>query len=655
MIPMTKPSQTLCGLRYTWYVPTDAHCLESIETYFVLQSTRDAASKVPINFITRPGVYLTKACFADGVYDDIPAQTCISNLLALQFRRLVVDLYWDTINRQFTLCPVELPPLSGNATSGISVDVSALSSLIATTSTSDPSANPTDTPNGNVFFLVKRQSDLSNTTTTPTTSLAPSSTSTMPASIPTTTGVDGTTLLELGDYKCSLDLNLESIISLYDSYFTNTSDTVSVRLAYLDINLHAAAPFTAPSDAALAPTGGHLPQPDELIGAQLQAAFPRSLYTPETLQDDRSDLHRSWFRDSFSLSTETSYFQTQDGPDNDLVTLDGWPGESWILLTDSRRILAGWGHVDPQMAGYDFVADSGRVFPHGYINSNSSSIIDAGSDVDAACFYRPDVFSIAQDNSSWAVATIDQAASDSLSDIIGNATRCGISSMLNMTFTGSALLDNLEPYREFARAAIFGWAKGEPRNTSTPGVDLHGDDDEYKCAVIDASSGYQGHWRVENCQQRRRAACRISGQPYLWRLSTISVPFGAAPDVCPTDTSFDLPRTGLENTYLYNKILDDSQTSDSSDAELLTGGVWINFNCLDVPDCWTPGGPNASCPYVYNGDEVRQRNVLIPTIAALIVLILTVLTILVKCNENRRSNRTRRRGDNGWDYEGVPS
>lgn len=576
-------------------------------------------------------------------------------MLALQFRRLVIDLYWDTINRQFSLCPVELPPLSGNATSGISVDVSALSSLIATTSSPNPAANPTDSPNVNGFLLLKRQSDLSNTTTTSTSSLISSSTPTLPASIPTSTGVDGTTLLELGAYKCSLDLNFEAIISLYASYFRNTSDTISVRLAYLDINLHAAAPFTSPSDAAIAPTGAHLPQPGQLIGSQLEDAFPRALYTPQMLQDDRSNLGRSWFRDSFSLRTETNYFQIQDGPGNDVQTLDGWPGESWILLTDNRRILAGWGHIDPQMEGYNFQADSGLVFPHGYINSNSSAVINAEGGAESACFYHPDVFSLTQDNSSWAVATINDPSSNPLSDLLSNATRCGISSMLNMTLTGPASLNNLESYQDFSRATIFGWAKGEPRNTSAPGVDAPGDDNQYRCAVIDASSGYQGHWRVENCQQKRRVACRISGQPYLWRLSLTDVSFGSAVEACPDDTSFGHPRTGLENTYLYHKILNDSQTSDSDETELLMQGVWINFNCLDVPSCWTSGGPNATCPYVDNGEQVRQRNVLIPTIAALIVLMLTVLTLLVKCNENRRNNRTRRRGDNGWDYEGVPS
>ncbi|KEF57825.1 uncharacterized protein A1O9_05745 [Exophiala aquamarina CBS 119918] len=621
----------------------------------VYLSTRDASSVVPINFITHPAVSLTKACFADGVYDDIPAQTCISNLLALEFHRLVIDVYWDTINRQFNLCPVELPPLSGNATSGISIDVSALSSLTATTSSTDSASNPSDTPNGNGSFLIKRQSDISNTTTTPTTSLAPSITATMPTSIPTTTGVDGSTLLELGSYTCSLDLTLDSIISLYGSYFQNTSDTVSVRLALLDINLHAAAPFTSPSNPALTSTGAHLPRFEELIGTQLEAAFPRALYTPEMLQADRFDLGKSWYRDSYSMGTETTYFKVQRGVDNIAQTPDGWPGESWILLTDNRRLLVGWGQIDPQMQGYDFRRDSRRVFPSGYINANSSTIINADSGIGSTCFYQPDVFSIARDNSSWAIATINQSTMDPLSDIISNATRCGISTMLNTTLTGSALLSNLQPYRDFARAAVFGWARGEPRNASAPDFNAEGADDQYRCAVIDSTSGYLGHWRVEDCQQKRYAACRISGQPFLWRLSQMEVSFGAATESCPNDTRFDLPRTGLENTYLYEKILNDSRSAEGNEAELKMKGVWINFNSLDVEDCWTSEGPNATCPYTDNGEEMRQRNVLIPTIAALIVLILTVLTLLVKCNENRRNSRTRRRGDNGWDYEGVPS
>jgi len=51
----------------------------------------------------------------------------------------------------------------------------------------------------------------------------------------------------------------------------------------------------------------------------------------------------------------------------------------------------------------------------------------------------------------------------------------------------------------------------------------------------------------------------------------------------------------------------------------------------------------------------QRREVLIPTIAAIIVLLLTALTLFVKCNVNRRMSRRRKRGEGGWDYEGVPS
>ncbi|RVX75740.1 hypothetical protein B0A52_00096 [Exophiala mesophila] len=629
------------------YAP-DPGTLPDEQWEVIYLSSRDASSAIPINFITHPGVYLTPACFANGVYDDIPAQTCISNLLALQFRRFVVDLYWDTINRQLSLCPVELPPLAGNASSGLSVDISALSSL---TATNTPVASTTPPTGGSP---VKRQTeDPSLNTTTPTANVTTSATSTMPASIPTTTGVGGTTLLEIGKYRCSLDLNLDSIISLLSSFFSNTSDTLSVRLAYLDLNLHAAAPFTAPGEPAGNVTGQKLPILEELAGSQLSSAFPRALFTPEQLAEDRRDLGRSWYRNSFSQSTDTSYFEELRGSGHNNFTLDGWPGEAWLLLSDNRRLLASWGQIDPQMQLYNFQEDAASVFPAGYINADTNISVDDTNSIDTGCFYRIDEFEVNQINSSWATATFRESIPDSLSDTIGNLTSCGISSVLNSSLSGTVTQDNLAPYKSFAEATVFGWARGEPRNVSRQGGG--GSNNGNRCAIIDSTSGYNGHWRVDNCQSRHRVACRARHQPYVWNISTMSVPFGAAPDVCPDGSTFQLPRTGLENTYLYQRILGESMTSDTNDGNSMLEGVWINFNSLDFPNCWTSGGPNATCPYVDTSSEQRQRNVLIPAIAALIVLLLSVLTLLVKCNENRRNSRTRRRGDNGWDYEGVPS
>ncbi|OAL26433.1 hypothetical protein AYO20_10101 [Fonsecaea nubica] len=627
----------------------------------VFLSMRDASGQVPINYITSPGIYVTKACFSDGVYDDLPAQTCISDLFASQYRRLIIDLYWDNINRQFSLCPVELPPLVGNATAGYSVDSSALYSITASTSFETPVSSTTVVSNASVSLVPSLEirqasSSLLDNSTSPLTTTSPSitrsitTTATSDVAIPTATGVTGGTLLKLGPYMCSLDLNIGSVISLYNDYFDHTSDTISARLHFLDINLHAAAPFTDPSSPAHTPMPGRLPHSDELIGAQFQAALGRDIYKPQDLQEDRRNLNKSWFRDDYRVTTDANYFRTEPtGQDDVLSTPDGWPGQDWILLTDSRRLLLSWDQIDSQMAAYDFLTESSSIFNATELFSTPSVEWSDTGVVTSGCYYRPGDTT----NASWAIATIQDTSPNALSLLAGNLSACGYSPIINMTLDGLSVQNNLASYRDFAQSTVFGWAPGQPLNTSS--VKNNGkSDDQLRCAVIDSTSQFQGRWRLESCQKSRRAACRIAGVPYAWRLSTFDVPYSAAPDACPEHTSFDLPRTGLENTYLYRQILNDTNPPDD-DSDKILSGVWIDFNSLDEEDCWVLGGPNATCPYLDFQQEDQQRQILIPTIAALIILILTVLTILVKCNQNRRNSRTRRRGDNGWEYEGIPS
>ncbi|OAP58315.1 hypothetical protein AYL99_07405 [Fonsecaea erecta] len=628
----------------------------------VFLSMRDASGQIPINFISSPGVYVTKACFSDGVYDDLPTQTCISDLFASQYRRLIIDLYWDNINRQFNLCPVELPPLVGNSTAGYSVDSSALYSITASTSFSPPptTTNPSNTTGSLAPSLEKRQTSLSSldNSTSPissaTDSISSAATTTSDVAIPTSTGATGGTLLTLGPYMCSLDLNIGSIISLYNDYFARTSDTISARLHFLDINLHAAAPFTDPSSPAHTPMPGRLPSSDDLIGAQFEAALGRDIYTPQDLQADRKDLNRSWFRDNYRVITDANYFRTVEIEGDDIIsTPDGWPGENWILLTDSRRLLLSWDQIDPQMAAYDFLSESGTVFNATELFPTPPVEWSDSGKVTSGCYYHPGDTTIAQTNASWAIATIEDISSGALPILAENLMACGFSPVINTTLNGLSVQHNLNTYQNFARSTMFGWAPGQPLGTSS-GQNDGVTDDDLRCAVLDATSGSQGNWRLEQCQKSRRAACRIAGQPYAWRLSTFDVPYSAAPDSCPDHTSFDLPRTALENTYLYRQILNDTSPRDD-DSDGILSGVWINFNSIDQANCWVLGGPNATCPYSDFKEAEQQREILVPTIAALIILILTVLTILVKCNQNRRNSRTRRRGDNGWEYEGIPS
>jgi hypothetical protein len=35
-------------------------------------------------------------------------------------------------------------------------------------------------------------------------------------------------------------------------------------------------------------------------------------------------------------------------------TEDGWPAESYVEFSKSKRLLIGWGTIDLQMAGYNF-------------------------------------------------------------------------------------------------------------------------------------------------------------------------------------------------------------------------------------------------------------------------------------------------------------
>ncbi|KAI7525095.1 hypothetical protein KC331_g17731, partial [Hortaea werneckii] len=108
---------------------------------------------------------------------------------------------------------------------------------------------------------------------------------------------------------------------------------------------------------------------------------------------------------------------------------------------------------------------------------------------------------------------------------------------------------------------------------------------------------------------------------------------------------FATPRTALENTYLVNawrEYLQEHPNPNSNTNTQNNGAsqsndelLWLNFNNLDATTCWVLG-QNTTCPYISTMvSETRQ--VVVPTVAAVIVF------------------RRKRRGEDGWDYEGVPS
>lgn len=596
-----------------------------------MQSDRDVSSQVPINFVPHPGVYVTAACFGNNVYENDGVEKCLSNLLSSQIRRYVLDIYWDTVNRRFALCPVEIPGLSRDTSQNFVyersiVDVTAMASGSITARQTMPTSGSNTTSNAT-------QSSITETSTA--------------ASYSVISSGDGTRVLQLGPYQCSDTLTLKSIALVFSQFFTKTANNIDAKIILWVLNLHVASTADQPVTQRTNLPSALLPNATESVTAYIEK-LEDILYGPDTLFTDRQNLNSSWFhRGSEDVLPLTTYFDTSNDSDGDIVTDSGWPDEEYIQIKRGRRMLIGFGDIDSGMSDYNMTMDASLIYPSNYISNKQNVTFQGDGRLTSGCYYDTSASSISQLNNSWAVATINSIDPPDLGVAADNLTSCGISQLLNVTIGKMTADAAAGPYQDFGNNAIFSWAYGQPQNDTAQGVE---DNQNFRCALMMSTDAYRGHWRVEYCSERRRVACREAESPYRWQISDFKVPYASGDAACTGNTSFDVPRTGLENTYLYNKILDDAEDDDS-----LLDGVWINFNSLDYQDCWVTTGVNGTCPYYQDASATQSRHILIPALAALIVLILSALTVLVKCTSNARNSKNRRRGDGGWDYEGVPS
>ncbi|OGE53879.1 hypothetical protein PENARI_c007G01703 [Penicillium arizonense] len=591
----------------------------------VLLSERDVAGQIPLNFVTNPAVSLSAACFGNGIYDKNAASQCFSNLLAIGYRRLGLDLYWSVDRRSWSFCPVSVPTKA---------DVIVSSETSAVSSTSQTST----------------------ITTAATTSTADAE----PATI---TGYDdshGDTLYKLGPYRCTNDLNPYTLAQILGGYFQDTNARLTVYTTYLVLNLHVAASDSAPDYPASAISGDQLPSEDERVGRILGSALKDFIYSPAQLAADRSNLNQSWYQVDQSYMPITEYFTIHENEAGEQSTPDGWPSSKYIQLAKRDRLLIEYGSVDPQLADYDLSLDEDSIFPPGYLTSAVDVSATTNGTLTSGCLYEPKATVMSQANSSWAMSnsipipdslpTYDTMAS--ISNVLSDITSCGMSPMLNTTLFGETADTNIEHYRNVSLSTSWAWALGEPRDATYGGGE--GDPKYDRCAIMDLTSN--GQWRSTNCTEQRRGACRIGNSPFSWVLSAESTYFSNVSDTCPEGTSFAVPRTGLENKYLYKHLLSLPETDiNPASTHATLREVFIDFNSIDVTSCWVSGGPKASCPYASDPQELEHRTVLVAAIAGIIILIIAALTFFVKCNANRRNSRRGKRIIEGWEYEGVPS
>jgi len=461
----------------------------------------------------------------------------------------------------------------------------------------------------------------------------------------------GASLYQIGPYQCTSTIDLPVFAGSLSEYLRNTSTTLAAILTFLELNLHVASSLEAPQSPALALNSSTDPSSKELLTNVLNVNLSSFLYTPEMLQNDRSNLNSSWLSVAQDVQPIMEYFNSTLNADGILTTSDGWPSESYVEFTKAHRLMVELGTVDPQVAAYNFSGDSNTIFPQDSFQANKAVTYNTLGSLEQGCFFSNRSTSISSSNNSWAITTDLQLPPRSISVSnetlfsISNLTDCGISPILNTTLSNTTADQDIAPYQSIAYNSIWSWYSNEPANVSSSTTNAN----LIRCALLDTTLG--GRWRVADCTEKHFAACRALSEPYVWHLSSSRAIYSSSGDSCPSGTAFAAPRTGLENAYLAAAAAAATRAAAAPDA-----AFWVDFNSLDMQGCWVVG-VNASCPYT-ESDSMTRRTVIVPTVAAVIVFVIAALTLFVKCAANRqnsRRGRRRRRGADGWDYEGVPS
>jgi hypothetical protein len=237
----------------------------------------------------------------------------LSDLLAVGFRRLEIDLYWDQGRRVWSFCPVAIPstikiaaPEATETPSFSSSTVQALTSAAIATPTAHAAVSARQLSVGSVSesstaLSASQSPDLSSNpiqTSSPFANL--NSSSTLPSSLGADSppisiipDSDNNPLVSIGPYICTTTINLSTFTSQLLSYIQDTQNTLQAHLMYVIINIHAAASDSAPSSPAPSPT--ILPQPSNLLGSLFAANVSSYLYTPTNLRTDRANLNGTWY------------------------------------------------------------------------------------------------------------------------------------------------------------------------------------------------------------------------------------------------------------------------------------------------------------------------------------------------------------------------
>ncbi|KAK7208036.1 hypothetical protein BZA70DRAFT_287361 [Myxozyma melibiosi] len=372
------------------------------------------------------------------------------------------------------------------------------------------------------------------------------------------------------------------------------------------------------------------------LSEQVKEIMDDYIYTPKDLALDRKRTSFTW------NSTGASSV--------------GWPLLEDILFRDFYRILFSFGDIDVDTDEYDTDGDLDVIFSSSevpylgtrallYSTAFSSSELDPSSS--PVCSIDVNTYKVDLTSTGDAVPPSFLIASD-ISDNVFTADamkqylKCGFSPVLNATKSTETEIVNY--VTENLAAAKWSWEKDEPKVISTASSETT------SYLQVKCAAQTEDGWVVENCYNKYRAACRVSKETYNFVLSEKEVSYYDAVDACSSTSNqlFTLPRTALQNTVL-ERLRQEKVKSEP---------IWVDLNSLAHPNCWVSGGPGASCRY--EASTTRQSvEVVVPTVAAIIVAILLALTLCSKIfgSQQVKARRRRRRYVKLFgeaEYDGVP-
>ncbi len=210
---------------------------------------------------------LTAACFNGNRYEDDSSGDCLSNLLAVGFRRFVIDLYWDEGRDVWSFCPVSIPngisnltPLSTVTISPTAGPSSSSGSPSSTPSSTTSTIRPSTSPSLNARQI--RASSTNSETATPTES-------SLGDYLPSASPVADTSnqpLVSIGPYICTTTINFSVFYTQLLDYIQKTENTLGAHLIYIILNIHAAASTDSPTSPASKPE--NLPSGGNLLSEQ---------------------------------------------------------------------------------------------------------------------------------------------------------------------------------------------------------------------------------------------------------------------------------------------------------------------------------------------------------------------------------------------------